>query len=315
MTPTVAAGIDAGKAFLDIGFAPAGKAFRMPNVPASFPALIERLRRQGVVRVALEAIGPYARDLVRALTEAAFQVAVVNPRRIKAFRDAEGGRAKTDRLDAGLIARFALLMTDALRPVPTADQIDLKDLATRRRQLTEMIAIEKTRLKQARHPRVADSIRLAIEALAAECRLIEAELDARLDADPTLARKRDILLSIPGVGPRTATLLLTDLPELGTTDRKAIASLAGHAPHPNQSGLAPGRHAIAGGRPCVRSGLYMAALVACRAKSSPYRNTYLAMREAGKPAKVAIIAVARLIVTTANALIKQDRTFEHRPLA
>lgn len=310
MTLSVAAGIDAGKTYLDLGFAPSGKAVRYPNVPASFAPLIDRLRRHGVVRVGLEAIGPYARDLVRALVEAAFEVALVNPRRIKAFRDAEGGRAKTDRLDAGLIARFALVMTDALRPVPSADQIDLKDLATRRRQLTEMIGIEKTRLKQAHQPHVKASIGAAIEALTEQCDAIEAELDARIAADPALARRREILRSIPGIGARISTLLLTDLPELGTTDRKGIASLAGLAPHPSQSGLAPGRDAIGGGRPCVRAALYMGALAACRAKSSPYRARYLAMREAGKPAKVAIIAVARLLVTTANALVKQDRLFD-----
>lgn len=310
MTLAVAAGIDAGKAYLDLGFAPTGKHVRFPNVPASFAPLIDRLRRHGVVRVALEAIGPYARELVRALVEAAFEVAIVNPRRIKAFRDAEGGRAKTDRLDARLIARFALVMTDALRPVPSADQIDLKDVATRRRQLTEMIAMEKTRLKQAHHPRVQASLHASIESLTEECDAIEAELDRRIEAAPALARRREILRSIPGIGARVSTLLLTDLPELGSTDRKGIASLAGLAPHPSQSGLAPGRDAIGGGRPCVRTALYMAALAACRAKSSPYRAKYLAMREAGKPAKVAIIAIARILVTTANALVKNDRLFD-----
>jgi len=259
-----AAGIDVGQRFLDIGLAPSGRTFRVPNAADGITAIVKRLTQAGVGRVVLEAIGPYAQRLIAALSVAGFEVGVVNPRRIKAFRDAEGRRAKTDRLDARLIARFALAMTDAIRPLPSADQLALRALSTRRRQLTEMIAMEKTRLKQAAEPLLLDSHRATIADLTHQCALIEAELARRIAGDDELARTLKILKSIPGIGERVATVLVTDLPELGRSDRKAIASLAGLAPHISQSGNAPPRAAIAGGRPCVRTALYMAALVASR---------------------------------------------------
>jgi len=270
---------------------------------------VKRLAKAGVTRVLIEAIGPYAQRLVQTLALAGFQVGIVNPRRIKAFRDAEGRRAKTDRLDAELIARFALVMSEDIRPLPSSEQLALKALSLRRRQLTEMIAMEKTRLKQAVEPLLLDSHRTTIDALTAECRRVEAELAQRIAQDAQLSRASAILTSIPGIGPRVASVLLTDLPEIGKVDRKAIASLAGLAPHVSQSGNAPPRAAISGGRPCVRAALYMAALVAARHNPSLSAD-YEALRAKGKPAKVALIAIARKLLITANALVKADRTFE-----
>lgn len=310
---TLAAGIDAGQRFLDVGFAPSGKAFRVPNLAEGIATLVARLTEAGVKRVVLEAIGPYAQRLVSALALAGFEVGIVNPRRIKAFRDAEGRRAKTDRLDARLIARFALAMSDAVRPLPSAEQLTLKALSLRRRQLTEMIAMEKTRLKQTLEPLLLDSHRTAIADLAAECERIEAELARRVADDPELARVFRILTSIPGIGVRVATVLVTDLPEIGQRDRKAIASLAGLAPHVSQSGNAPPRASIAGGRPCVRAALYMAALVAARHHPQLKAN-YQAMRQQGKPGKVALIAIARKLLVTANALVKTNSLYTSQPL-
>lgn len=309
MTASQAAGIDAGKSFLDVAIAPGGRAFRVPNAPRGIAVVVERLMRMHVRRVILEAIGPYAAALVRALARAGFDVGVVNPRRIKAFRDAEGRHAKTDRLDAGLIARFALVMSDAIRPLPSDDQLAAKALATRRRQIVEMIAMEKTRLKQATDRFITASHRNAIVNLTVERKRIEELLDRKLDAVPASKRRREILMSIPGIGKQVATVLVTDLPEIGTTDRRAIASLAGLAPHPHQSGASPGRNQIAGGRPCVRAALYMAALSAARFDPQ-LRAAYKAMRQDGKPAKVALIATARKLVILANTLIKADRTYE-----
>jgi transposase len=305
---SIAAGIDAGQRFLDVGLAPSGKTFRVPNLAEGIGTIVDRLTRAGVRRVVLEAIGPYAQRLVQALATAGFEVGVVNPRRIKAFRDAEGRRAKTDRLDAGLIARFALSMSEAVRPVPTSEQLALKALSMRRRQLTEMIAMEKTRLKQAIEPLLLDSHRAAIAALSAQCASIEAELARRLADDVEPTRVFEILKSIPGIGDRVATVLVTDLPEIGQRDRKTIASLAGLAPHISQSGNAPPRAAIAGGRPCVRAALYMAALVATRAHPE-MKIAYQNLRAKGKPAKVAIIAVARKLLVTANALVKANTAY------
>lgn len=308
MTIAAAAGVDAGKAFLDVAFAPKPASFRVANSAAGIRTIIARLTRARIRHVVLEAIGTYTAQLVQALVRRGFAVALVNPRRIKAFRDAEGRRAKTDRLDAALIARFAVAMSDSLRAPPSAHQRAVKALATRRRQLVEMIAMEKTRLKQALDAPIADSHRAAIASLGAERKRIEAELDARIDADPDYSRKLAILLSIPGIGRQTATTLLTDLPELGDTDRRGIASLAGLAPHIQQSGARPARAQIGGGRPCVRAALYMAALSAAR-HHPPLRDAYTAMRTSGKPAKVALVAIARKLVIIANAMLKAQQTF------
>jgi transposase len=309
MTSLICAGIDAGQRSLDIGLAPSGRTFRLPNTAAALGPLLERLQRDGVQRVVLEAAGTYAQPVAHALDAAGFAVGVVNPRRIKAFREAEGKRAKTDRLDAGLIARFALVMTDAIRPLPSAEQRTLKALATRRRQLTEMIAMEKTRLKQALEPAVAESHRAAIADLSRACAKVEALIEDGLAKDPRRAEDRRILTSIPGIGPRIAQVLLTEMPELGRCDRKAIASLAGLAPHISQSGKAPPRAAIAGGRPCIRAALYMSALVAVR-RDPKMKLAYHALRDKGKPAKVALVAIARRILITANAMIKAQTPYK-----
>jgi transposase len=303
------AGIDVGKQYLDVGFFPAAKPLRVVNEPTGIAKIVSVLRARGVGRVVLEAIGSYARKVICALVEAGFQVFVVNPRRIKAFRDAEGLIAKTDRLDAALIARFAHKMSQDLRPIPDADQLILKSLSTRR-QLTELIAMEKTRLRQAMDQMIIDSCRDLIATLDKACGAIEEELTRRISVDARLARKREILVSIPGFGQRISTVVITDMPELGTIGRKAAASLAGHAPHPMQSGLWKGRNAIAGGRPCLRAAFYMAALVAARTNPK-FKQIYKGMRHAGKPAKVALVAIARRLVALANALVRDDLTFDN----
>jgi transposase len=308
------AGIDVGSTWLDLGFHPSAKPIRAPNSDAGIATIVAALRERGVGKVALEAIGGYGRRLVAALIDAGLSVFVVNPRRIKAFRDAEGLIAKTDKLDAGLIARFAHAMARELRPLPDAEQTILKALSTRRRQLTESIAIEKTRLKQAFDPLVVESCREMIAILEDKRRVIEEDLDRRIDAQDRMARRRAILSSIPGVGARISTLLVVEMPELGTIDRKAAASLAGLAPHPSQSGLAHPRNAISGGRPCVRAAFYMAALVATR-HHPKFKRAYLDLRAAGKPAKVALIAVARRMVAIANALLRDNITFESAAFA
>ncbi|GJD97725.1 transposase [Methylobacterium iners] len=252
----LAAGIDAGQRYLDLGLAPTGATARYKNEPGDIARLVAHLRREGVARVVLEAVGSYAQPLVHALVAAGLSVGVVNPRRIKAFREAEGRRAKTDRLDAKLIARFALLMSDAVRPLPDAAALALKALSTRRQQLVAMRAQEKTRLKQAHEPRVIESHKATIVALDAACAGIEAELAARIAADPERAEAQALLVSLLGIGPRVAGVLISDLPELGHRDRKSIASLAGLAPHVSQSGNAPPRAMIAGGRPCARGPIH-----------------------------------------------------------
>ena len=308
------AGVDVGKNFLDLGFDPAARALRVGNDAPGIAALIEALRRRGASRVALEAIGPYAWPLTAALVAKGFEVGIADPRQVRAFRTAEGRIAKTDRLDAGLIARFARTMPDRLRPAPEPEAIALKALSTRRRQLTELVAMEKTRLAQAFDAEIAASHRAVIAALEVACAEVERRLEAAIAADPALARKREILVSIPGIAGRIAGVVIADMPELGSLDRKAAASLAGMAPHPDQSGALPGRHTISGGRPCLRTAFYMAGMVAARCDPR-FKAAYRTMREAGKPPKVAIVATGRRLVTIANALLREDITFDQSRFA
>lgn len=303
MTAICAAGVDVGRDFFDVGLEPSGQVFRTANGPSGIATLVARLQRAGVVRVVLESIGGYAGRLVRALAEAGFEVGVIDPKRIRALRIAEGKRAKTDKLDAKLIARFALLMQDAARPVPSPKAFEIKALSTRRRQLVEMAAMEKVRLKQTLDEAVAGSCRQMIAMLTEERGKVEALLQAEILALQGARERTALLQTIPGVGPAISMTLMADLPELGLLDRKTVASLAGLAPHPNQSGTRTGKAHIGGGRPCVRAALYMAAISATRSNKG-FKREYLAMRQAGKPAKVALIAIARRIAVAANAILK-----------
>lgn len=309
MTQACAAGVDVGRDWLDVGLAPSGRVFRLPNAPAGITALVGRLKREGAGKVVLESIGGYGARLVRGLAQAGFEVGVVDPKRIRALRIVEGRRAKTDRLDAGLIARFALLMQDAARPVPSARALEIRALSTRRRQLVEMAAMEKTRLKQALDEAIADSCRRAIAWLSQERAEVEARLQAMILQAHDGPARQALLQTIPGVGPAVSMTLLADLPELGSLDRKAVGHLAGLAPHPNKSGTREGPAHIGGGRPCVRAALYMAAVSAARTDKG-FRREYLAMRQAGKPAKVALIAIARKLVVIANGMLKTGQPWQ-----
>jgi transposase len=305
MTFAIAAGVDVGRDYLDVAFAPSGKPFRSSNTPKGVEVVVDRLKRLGVGRVVLESMGTYASRLVRALSRAGLDVRVVDPKRIRALRLVEGRQAKTDRLDAQLIARFALLMSDAARPLPSAESLEIRALSTRRRQLVEMAAMEKTRLKQTLDEEIAESCRAMIALLEAERDRVEKQLKARLLAQPDGAERFRLLQSAPGVGPAVAMTLMADLPELGQTDRRAIASLAGLAPHPDDSGLRTGRDHIRGGRSCVRTALYMAAVTAARSNKG-FKAEYKAMRAAGKPAKVALIAIARKLLIALNGMARDN---------
>lgn len=303
-----AAGVDVGKAQLDLALAPSGHSLRVANDAQGVARILTRLKRAGVRRVIVESIGIYAMALLRALWREGFEVGVVDPRRIKAFRRAEGGLAKNDRLDAGLIARFALTMSDAPRPAPTAEALEARALSTRRRQLVEHIAAEKTRLKQAPDEACADSCRRVIALLEAERDRIEATLHAKILSDARARRRFEILTSIPGIGSKIAVTLMAEMPELGSLDRRAAAALAGLAPFDNDSGQRNGARHIFGGRPCVRTALYLAALAAARSDPD-FKSQRATLLAKGKPKKVASIAVARKLVVAANAMLRKDQTW------
>ena len=306
MTMSCVAGVDVGRDYFDVGLAPSGRVFRTTNGANGVASVIGRLRRAGAQRVVLESIGGYGARLVRGLAQAGFEVGVVDPRRIKALRIAEGKRAKTDKLDAQLIARFAMIMQDVARPIPSAKAFEIRALSTRRRQLVEMAAMEKTRLKQALDPQIADSCRSMIALLSEERMRVEAKLEKAVMAEQANLRRSQLLQTIPGVGPAISMTLLADMPELGGMDRKQVAHLAGLAPHPDRSGTHQGAAHIGGGRACVRAALYMAAVSASRTDKG-LRQEYKALRSAGKPAKVALVAIARKIVVSANSMLKHDQ--------
>lgn len=300
-----AAGIDIGRDYLDFAIAPTGLVKRFANTDGGVAKLVAAIGKHKVKTLVLEAIGPYSYRLLRALRDLDLSVGVVNPQRIRAWRAAEGRRAKNDRLDAQAMARFAQQMPDVYRPIPDEASLKIKAVSARRRQIVEMIAMEKTRLKQAFDDELLDSLRQMIALLEAQRDEVEARLDALLreaGRGATLA----LLQTAPGVGPKVAATLAADMPELGHIGRRAAASLAGLAPHIQQSGIDRGRASISGGRPCVRAALYMAALVASR--SNPrIKAEYRAMRDAGKPAKVAFIAIARKLLVVLNQMVADQK--------
>jgi transposase len=306
MQLTAVAGIDVSKNTLDAFVLPHKTHQRVAYTTAGVAGLGQHLVDAGVHRVVLEATGGLEIKIVRCLSALGLEVHRVNPERIFGFRKSLGIQAKTDRLDAAVIARFAQVMDLPERKLPTPAQQEIKDLAARRRQLVEMIAAEKNRLKQTAQPPIVQSIRDSIEALVALRRGIEGQLAAAIDTDPQSRQRFRVLCSIPGVGPVVASTLVTDLPELGLVDRHAIASLAGVAPHPQQSGTSQHGHRLRSGRPCVRTALYMAALTASRSNPRS-RADYQALLARGKAPKQALIAIARKLVTLANQMIRNNQ--------
>lgn len=300
------AGIDVSKRSLDVVVLPQRQHRCLVYDAPGIQTLARQLHAQRVSCVVLEATGGLEYPVARGLADAGLRVHRVNPERIHSFRRTLGHRAKTDKLDAALIARFAQLMELPDRPIPAADEQAIKHVAARRRQLVEMIAAERTRLKQYTDPVMLESLRRVIALLVAERAGLEAALLAAIQACPAVHERYRLLLSMPGIGPVVASTLVSELPELGLLDRRAIASLAGLAPHPEHSGTSRHGHSLHGGRPCVRTALYMAALSACRIPS-PFKTAYDGFIARGKAPKQALIAVARKMLTIANQIIREQR--------
>ena len=300
-----AAGVDIGRDYLDFAIAPTGLFKRFPNTDGGVAKLVAAVCKHQVKTLVIEAIGPYSYRLLRALRGVDLSVGVVNPQRIRAWRAAEGKRAKNDGLDAQALARFAQKMPDVYRPIPDEASLKIKAMSARRRQIVEMIAMEKTRLKQAFDDELLASLRQMIALLEAQRDEVEARLNALL-REAGHGDMLALLQTAPGVGPRIAATLAADMPELGHIGRRAAASLAGLAPHIQQSGINRGRASISGGRPCVRTALYMAALVASRSHPRT-KAEYKAMLAAGKPPKVAFVAIARKLLVALNQMVAEKK--------
>jgi transposase len=301
--PPVTVGVDVAKASLDVAARPGGEAWQVPNDEAGIAALAARLVTLAPVLVVLEATGGLERLAAASLVAAGLPVAVVNPRQVRDFAKAVGQLAKTDALDAQLLARFAAAVRPPPRPLPDAEQQALATLLTRRRQVVAMVTAERQRLGTVRVVPVRRRIEAHLAWLEGELAALDDDLGRALRASPAWRAKEDLLRSVPGVGPVVATTLLAELPELGILDRKRIAALVGVAPVARDSGLLRGPRRVWGGRGRVRAALYMAALVATRFNPL-FRAFYARLLAAGKAKKVALVACMRKLLTILNAIIR-----------
>jgi len=302
-------GIDVAKDRLDVHVLPAAPAFAVARNGKGLSELVERLARVTPERVAVEATGGFETVVAAALAAAGLPLVVVNPAQVRHFAQAVGKRAKTDPIDAAMIARFVEATRPELRPLADAAAQLLGDLVARRRQIIEMIVAEKNRERRTAVQRIRKSIARLIAALEKELVEIDAEIDTGVRGSPAWREKEDLLVSVPGVGPITARTLIAEMPELGRLDNKRIASLAGLAPYTRRSGQWKGKSMIGGGRKAVRSALFMAALTACRHNPTlkAFRQRLLA---AGKPKMVAVIAVARKLLTFLNAILRDQKPWQ-----
>ncbi len=298
------AGIDISKTRLDVCILPQGDAFSVSAEDRD--TLSRRLRRKGVGLVVVEPTGGLERQVVAALEKTGIAPAVVNARQIRDFARASGLLAKTDRLDARVLAEYAARMTPQPRERRSEDQQRLCGLVRRRRQLVEMRKGELTRRHQVDVPDLDEGIERSIRFLTGEIKAIERKIKAALDA--AFASVNRILRSMPGIGLVTAASLLAELPELGRLSRRKIAALVGVAPFSRDSGAFRGRRTIWGGRAELRHTLHMAVISATRQEGS-LRNTYQRLRQAGKPHKVATTAVLRKMIVQLNAMIRDNKHY------
>lgn len=295
-------GIDVSKARLDVAIRPSGESESVANDKTGIKALVKHLGEIQPALIVLEATGGVERQLTRALASAELPVVVVNPRQVRDFAKATGQLAKTDAIDAVVLARFAETVRPVLRPLPDEVTLELRALIARRRQITEMMVAERNRLRGASQS-VTKRIDAHIRWLEAELQRADKDLDQSIRQSPIWQENEDLLRSVPSIGPVISRTLLAELPELGQLNRKQIAALVGIAPLNWDSGTLRGRRAIWGGRASVRAVLYMAALVASR-HNTVMRVFYKRLRDAGKAPKVALVACMRKLLTILNAMIK-----------
>jgi transposase len=301
----IAVGIDVSKERLDVHVHPAGTVLSLSRDGAGIEELIRSLGVVAPQLVAVEATGGFETVVVAALAAAGLPVVVVNPARVRAFASALGRRAKTDLIDAQVIAQFAAATKPPVRALPDAGTQALADLVARRRQIIQMIVAEGQREKRAA-PRAKRSIARLLKTLRRELSEIDADIDETVRGSPVWCEKEDLLASVPGVGSVTARTMLAELPELGSLNRRQIAALAGLAPFTRQSGKWCGKSFIGGGRASVRTALFMAAMTAMR-RNPVLRAFHHRLRANGKPKMVALIAVARKLLTILNAILR-DKT-------
>lgn len=305
-------GIDVSKSWLDIHVLPSAATLRVPNSTDGLRKLKRWLARFEVALIVVEATGKWHRQACRSLNAGGLQVAVVDPFRVRAFAKAQGILAKTDRLDARVLASFAVVMNPAIRPPAPEALENLAELVTARESAVAEQTVLKNQLAAATVSFLKRQLERRCARIAKDIEAIENEIERRIAADPGLARRYAVLISVPGFGPVVTVTLIACLAELGTCGRKQIGMLAGLAPIADQSGKREGIRVIWGGRGKVRRALYLAALSAA-AHNPAMKILYQRLISKGKEAKAALIAVARKLVVLANTLIAQDRTWQPSP--
>lgn len=301
-SPRIYVGIDVAKAHLDVAVLPRGERWQAPADPHGITQLQERLQELAPALIVLEATGGLELPLVGALATAGLPVVVVNPRQVRDFAKALGKLAKTDTLDAQVLAHFGEATKPKPRPLPDAQTQELKALVARRRQVIEMLVAEKNRRRRA-IPAVQQRIARHLGVLEEELAELDDDLGRTLRQSPLWREREDLLRSVPGIGPTLAATLLADLPELGSLDRRQVAALVGVAPLNRDSGTLRGKRTTWGGRASLRAALYMATLVATRF-NPVLRAFYLRLCGAGKPKKVALTACMRKLLCILNAMVK-----------
>jgi transposase len=306
------AGIDVAKGHLDVHLLPQEQSFHCATDAQGLCVLIEQLTQAAPELVVLEATGGYQTAIAAELTAAGFRVAVVNPRQVRDFAKALGLLAKTDRIDAYVIARFGLAVQPHCRAMPDELEQAVRELMARRQQLVKMRTAESNRLEHARAYRVRQGITRMMNAIQRQIEEIDEDIDKTVRNSPIWKEKDQLLQSVPGIGPNTSRMLLSCLPELGKLNRRQIASLVGVAPMNHDSGTLRGKRRIRGGRTDVRTALYMPALVAAR-HNPAIRAFYRRLRDSGKNAKVAITACIRKILVLLNAILKTKQPFRGVP--
>lgn len=298
----IVVGIDVSKARLDI--CAKDEIWSISNDLGEIAKLAERLKSLKPALIVVESTGGLERAVLAEFSAAGLPISLVNPRRVREFAKSIGLLAKTDKIDARLLVRFGEAVKPEPTKLPSNEEQRLSALMTRRRQVIEMLTMEKNHLCSS-HPAAIESIQKMIAVLQQELDELNDQIDDYIDQFPTFHQKEDILRSTPGVGKVTAAILLSDLPELGKLDRKKIASLVGVAPFNNDSGRFRGKRRIKGGRPSVRTVLYMAALTATRC-NPVIRSFYNRLLQQGKLKKVAIVACMRKLLVMLNAMVRDS---------
>jgi transposase len=295
-------GIDVAQAHLDVAVHPLGEEWRLEYHPEGIASLVEQLTALGPTLVVLEATGGLELPLVGDLLSAQLPVVVVNPRQVRDFAKALGKLAKTDALDARVLAQFGEATKPQIRPLADAQTQELQAVVARRRQLVGMLTAEKNRLRTAT-PRVQPQLQEHIQWLQRHLEEVDQDLRDLIRSSPAWRTKEKLLRSTPGVGPVLSSTLVAQVPELGQLDRRQVSALVGVAPFNRDSGTLRGKRTVWGGRSSVRATLYMATLVATRF-NPVIKAFYQRLLEAGKPKKVALTACMRKLLTILNSMVK-----------